>query len=120
MKNPIVDEVYTISNDDDDIDKPIQKQTGIIRMWSSLMGLPRNPSTSETTGNDTKKTLTTPTEFELDGRTTPNPPKWIIIKDDEDKKPTTPAYAIIQYRYRWGHISFHKIKIIVLIYIISN
>ena len=34
MENLIVDEVYTISNDDDDIDKPIQKQTGIIRMWS--------------------------------------------------------------------------------------
>ena len=46
MENPIVSEVATISDNYNDINKPISKQTGLNTIWSSLIGIPRNPSTS--------------------------------------------------------------------------
>ena len=45
MENPVVSEVSKIS-DDDDIDEPVLKQTGLNFIWSSLTGLPHNPSTA--------------------------------------------------------------------------
>ena len=40
--------------------------------YTSLSKLPRNPTAAETTGNDTNNPLPTPTDFDLDGHTTPN------------------------------------------------
>ena len=45
-ENSIVAKVATISDDDDDIDEPIPKQTGVHQICSSLMGLSRNLSTA--------------------------------------------------------------------------
>ena len=71
------------------------KKTGLNRIWSSLTGIPRNPSTSETTRNDPNNPLPTPTDFDLDGCTTPNDPNKVIIKEDDDKKPTTTDYELL-------------------------
>ena len=52
MENLVVSKVATISDYDNDIDKPISKQTGINRIWPSLTVITRNPSTSETTDSN--------------------------------------------------------------------
>ena len=41
-------------------------------IWSSLVGLLRTPSASETTRSDPNKLLTKPIEFDLDSHITPN------------------------------------------------
>ena len=46
MENIIFEEVATISDDDNDIDKAYPKQTCLKQVWLSLTGLPRNPSTA--------------------------------------------------------------------------
>ena len=64
-----------MSDYEGNIEKLISKQTRINHIWSSLTGIPRNPSISETTVNDTNNTQPTLAAFDLDGHTTPNSPK---------------------------------------------
>ena len=60
------------------------------------MGIPRKPSTAETTRNGKNNPLPTPTDFDLYDRKTSNFSKPLIIKQEEDKQPTTTDYEIIQ------------------------
>ena len=49
------------------------------------MGIPRKPSTAETTRNGRNNPLPTPTDFELGGRTTPKTSKQLIIEEEDYK-----------------------------------
>ena len=44
-----------------------------------------------------KNTPPTPIDFELDGCKTPNTSNMVIIKEEEDKQPTTISSEILQY-----------------------
>ena len=97
MDNPVVAKFATIGDDDNYIDKQTSKQTQLKRIWSSLVVLPRKPSTAETTINDPNNPLPKPTDFELDGGTTKNASNSVIIEEGGDKQPTTKYYELLVY-----------------------
>ena len=73
------------------------QKTGLNLIWLLLREIPRNPITTENTGNNKNNTLPTPIDFDLDGCKTPNTSNMVIIKEEEVKKPTTISSEILQY-----------------------
>ena len=53
------------------------------------------PQNIKNSCNYTNSPLPTPTDFDLDGCTTPNDPNKVIIKEEDDKKPTTTDYELL-------------------------
>ena len=92
-------------NNDDDVSTSPMVQPATT-FWRFLTTKKKPKTTTPATTLPTART----TDFNLDGPTTNDAPKPVVIEEEEERQPLSDSQLMIQYHHQFGHVSFEKLR----------